>query len=123
MGLMLYLLEPGADKFSACLPADVKLDEVVSVQAPDSSDPNQAKSAKSLTVQDVLTKLKAYCKKGELVDGKGKPIYFYRLIGCWGNPPDDYQEQLERQAKKLEELRKKYTVIEILCALNPSQRI
>ena len=62
-----------------------------------------------------LIELKARCKSGRLVDAAGKQIYFYRLKGCWGNPPVDYQEILDQQGKELEKLRKRYTVIEMTC--------
>ena len=62
-----------------------------------------------------LKQLKARCRKGKLVDAKGKEIRFFRLQGCWGNPPEDYQEILTRQAQELENLRKQYRVIEMTC--------
>jgi hypothetical protein len=40
------------------------------------------------------------------------------VAGCWGNPPENYQEILDEQARKLAQLKKKYTVIEMSC--NPS---
>ena len=105
--------------FDACLPAGTNLEEVVT--------PAQAKFAdgaptKQLTVRDTLTRLKARCRKGKLVAGNGREIRFYRLIGCWGNPPADYEEQLAQQSKELERLKKKYVVIEIPCGpLDPRQ--
>jgi hypothetical protein len=65
-----------------------------------------------------LDKLDARCRAGKLVDGKNREIRFYQLQGCWGNPPPDYQEILIKQREELEELKRKYTVIEITC--NPS---
>lgn len=62
-----------------------------------------------------LKELKARCRKRKLVDARGREIRFYQLVGCWGNPPDDYQQQLERQAKELAKLRKRYRVIEMMC--------
>ena len=67
---------------------------------------------------DKLKELSARCRKHKLVDARGREIRFYQLVGCWGNPPDDYQQQLERQAKELVKLRKRYRVIEMTC--NPS---
>jgi hypothetical protein len=104
--------------FASCLPADVKLEEVVS--APPAKSAN-GKPAKQITVRDKLLSLKAHCKKGKLVAGNGREIRFYRLIGCWGNPPDDYEEQLKHQSEELARLKKKYTVVEIPCALDPRQ--
>jgi len=104
--------------FASCLPADTNLDEVVS--APQAKLTN-GKSAKQVTVKNKLISLKARCRKGKLVAGNGREIRFYRLIGCWGNPPDDYEEQLKRQSEELQRLKKKYTVVEIPCALDPRQ--
>lgn len=98
----------------SCLPSDVKPSEIV---APDSDKQDQVTKPK--TVKDRLTELKARCRKGKLIDSRGKEIYFLRLIGCWGNPPADYEEQLEAQRVKLRELQKKYTVIQIPCVANP----
>ena len=105
--------------FVACLPAEVELEEVVS--------PPQLKSAgvpasKPVTIKETLSRLKARCNKGKLTAGTGKEIRFYRLVGCWGNPPEDYQEQLTRQGEELQQLKKKYTVVEIPCSqVDPRQ--
>jgi hypothetical protein len=70
------------------------------------------------TIKQRLDKLDARCKSGKLVDGKNREIRFYQLQGCWGNPPPGYQEIMNRQREELEELKKKYNVVEITC--NPS---
>ncbi len=75
---------------------------------------------KKVTVKDRLVELKARCRKGKLLDSRGKQIYFYRLIGCWGNPPVDYLEQVEQQRIKLRQLQRRYTVIQIPCLADPS---
>ena len=59
--------------------------------------------------------LKARCDNGRLVDDGGKEIRFYPLTGCWGNPPIDAPETLDRQRTELEELSRRYTVIEMTC--------
>lgn len=100
-----------ADRFAGCLPEGVGLEEIVSV----SEDKSVSPVNKKVTIRETLRRLNARCKKGKLVDAKGREIYFFRLIGCWGNPPEDYQEQLTKQQEALERLRKKYTVIEISC--------
>jgi hypothetical protein len=105
--------------FVTCLPAGTNLEEVVSTPQLKST---AGKLSKRLTVRDTLSKLKAHCKKGKLVDGAGREIRFYQLVGCWGNPPEDYQQQLARQSQELQRLRKKYTVVEMGCAqLDPRQ--
>jgi len=99
------------DRFSGCLPHGVGLEEVVSSSAAKSV----VGAEKKVTIREALRQLNARCKRGKLVDGKGREIYFFRLIGCWGNPPEDYEEQLAKQQQALERLRKKYTVVEISC--------
>ena len=100
----------------SCLPAGIKPTDVVSTQA---AKPGANRDeVRTITVAQKVKELRARCRKGRLVDAGGREIRFYRLIGCWGNPPDDYQEQLERQAKELSKLRQRYRVIEMTC--NPS---
>src|SRR6266496_1379898 len=99
-----------------CLPSEIKPSDVVSAQtAKPGSDGGEVKA---ITVAQKLKQLRARCRKGKLVDANGREIRFYQLVGCWGNPPEDYQEILERQAKELASLRKRYHVIEMTC--NPS---
>ncbi len=94
-----------------CLPRGIKPTDVVSVLGVKPSSPK-------VTVEQKLGELRARCRKGKLVDGRGREIYFYSMKGCWGNPPADYQEILERQQQELSRLKKRYTVIEMTC--NPS---
>jgi len=84
-----------------CLPAGIKISDVVSPR---------------LTVEGRLIELQARCEHGRLVDVNGKEIRFYRLIGCWGNPPTDYRERLRQQRTELEGLKARYTVIEMTCS-------
>lgn len=99
-----------------CLPAEVKPDDVVSAELV--SKGRAGEVIKKVTVKEKLLQVNASCRNGKLVDGAGKEIYFYRLTGCWGMPPLDYEEILQRQAEELDALRKQYTVIEMTC--NPS---
>lgn len=100
-------------RFQKCLPEGIKLTDVVSAQII-SSDASGSVT-KKIVVEQKLIELKAQCKKGRLVDSKGREIYFYKLTGCWGNPPEGYEEILERQRKEIEELKKQYTVVEMTC--------
>jgi hypothetical protein len=100
----------GSQSFNSCLPKEVKPTEVVSARLAGSSS-----VLKKVTVRETLAQLKASCKKGKLVDAAGREIRFYRLEGCWGNPPADYQEILRKQSEELEKLKKQYTVIEMTC--------
>ena len=102
-----------------CLPAGIKPDTVVSSERVMSKG---STTTRTVTASQLLTKLRARCRKGKLIDVKGREIYFFRLIGCWGNPPEDYQELLERQRNELTRLKKKYTVIEITCSQNGDPR-
>jgi hypothetical protein len=106
-------------RFVVCLPAGIDLEEVVSTPQLKSTT---VTASKRVTVRETLSRLRARCKKGKLIDGAGREIRFYRLVGCWGNPPDNYQEQLARQNQELQRLKKKYTVVEISCAqIDPRQ--
>lgn len=88
-----------------CLPEDVRADEVVSYDV-------EGKS--SITVKKKLIELKARCRRGKLVDAKGREIRFFR-ISCWGNPPEDYLEIQKREGEALAELKKHYSVIVFGC--------
>lgn len=92
-------------RWRGCLPDGVTAGEVVSVNP----------SGTRLTVSRRLTQLKARCRRGQLVDARGRRIRFHRLEGCWGNPPADYLERMERQRQTLRDLKRRYTVIEMTC--------
>ncbi|MDQ3817472.1 MAG: hypothetical protein M3362_07250 [Acidobacteriota bacterium] len=94
-----------------CLPNGIEESTTVNVE-------QRGRATGRTTVKDRLKQLKARCRGRKLVDSKGRQIYFYRLTGCWGNAPSDYQEILERQRKEISDLKKRYTLIEIPC--NPS---
>ena len=94
----------------ACMQSGIQATDVVSAQTA-----KPGGKVVTVTVAQKLRELRARCRKGKLVDSKGTEIRFYQLVGCWGNPPDDYQEQLERQAEELAKLRKRYRVIEMTC--------
>ena len=103
------------DHFALCLPDGIKAGTVVSAERVKTGN---GSVVKIVTVTDTLLKLRARCKKGKLLDSTGKEISFYRLEGCWGYPPPDYQEVMERQRKELLALKQKYNVITLTC--NPS---
>lgn len=105
----------GPERFQECLPAGLRLSDVVSTT---NVKPGSRLEPKKITVGQKLIELKARCKNGKLMDGSDKEIRFYRLVGCWGNPPVDYQEILARQAAEIEKLKKRYIVVEMTC--NPS---
>jgi hypothetical protein len=100
-----------SDRFSGCLPKDVNLKSKIQEE---SSEPGSAKSKQKMTVEKKLIELGASCK-GKLVDKSSKEIRFVHLIGCWGNPPEDYQDQLDKQQAELSKLKEKFTVIAISC--------
>lgn len=104
--------------FAQCLPADIKLNDVV--DATTLRDPNgQPAGLRKVTAAQKLNELKATCSgHNKLVDGNEREIIFYHLTGCWGNPPPDYREILRKQQDEINRLKQQYTVIEMTC--NPS---
>lgn len=100
-----------AQKYSKCLPSDIKEDTVVGWDNPSNSE----RPATPITVRQSLAKLKARCVCDKLVDAKGKEIRFFQLKGCWGQPPPNYLEIMEKQRVDLYALKKKYVVIEMTC--------
>jgi hypothetical protein len=103
---------------AACLPADIKLSDVVDATSSGYAN-GQPAGLHKITVEQTLHELKATCNSdNKLVDGNGKQIVFYHLTGCWGNPPSDYQDILRKQREDINKLKEQYTVIEMTC--NPS---
>jgi hypothetical protein len=96
---------PSPAKSLSCLPKDVRADEAVSYGI---------KGKSILTVEKKLTEMKARCRRGKLVDARGREIRFFRS-SCWGNPPPDYQEIRQRENEELAKLKKHYAVIVFGC--------
>ena len=97
-----------ASAFAKCLPAGIKLSNVV-----------EAVNGQEITVEQKLRELNATCNGAkQLSDGKGKPIAFYQLQGCWGHPPPNHLEIMQKQRSEIETLKQRHTVIEMTC--NPS---
>ena len=115
VGFLLALVLPKTASCS-CLPQGIKCDSVVSATLA-----KPGGKVRRVTVEQKLRELRARCRRGKPVDTTGKDIYFYQLKGCWGNPPEDYQEILKRQNEELKNLRKRYRVIEMTC--NPSGQL
>ena len=95
-----------------CLSGDITPNTVVSAKRVQSAAGSRVVEE---TVQQRLDRIKARCRTGNLVDQKGRKIGFYKLEGCWGNPPADYLEILERQNNELRKMKRTFTVIEIQC--------
>lgn len=114
--LLSFLTIPAMAQSYKCLPGDIRLDTVAKTDRV-ATRAGQEKIEKTTIVQ-TLKKLKASCSGAKLVDNKRREIRFYRLQGCWGNPPQDYLEIMDRQRRELIDLKKKFTVVEITC--NPS---
>jgi hypothetical protein len=108
-----------SDSILPCLPKNVARDTLVSGDELKSA---RGETQKPVTVRDALRRIKARCRQGRLFDKTAREIYFFHLIGCWGNPPEDYQERLALQTREIQRLKAKYTVLEIPCApIDPRQ--
>jgi hypothetical protein len=92
----------------ACLPKGFQLKDRIS------DSPNAQTSKQPMTIGDRLVELKARCKRGKLVDGKGKEIRLFKF-SCFGNRPDNYKEIAQKESQELANLKKRYTVILIAC--------
>jgi hypothetical protein len=89
------------------LPAEVRLDTIAECEHG---------GFNKITVEDELIRVKAHvAEDGTLKDESDKPIEFFRLTGCWGNPPINVQQIADEQNRRLEELRKTHTVITLTC--------
>ena len=89
-----------------CLPEGYTSADVVSYR--------EKRKQAYVTIDDKLVELKAHCKEGKLVDGKGREIRFFKFA-CYGNPPIDYEELKQKELQELEKLQKKYCVIVMEC--------
>lgn len=110
---ILFFSIPALAQSYPCIQKDVKPGDIVSAKPKAGGN-----GIEKASVKQTLKKMKARCIKGKLIGSKGKEIRFFRLQGCWGNPPEDYLEIMANQERELAELRKKYAVIEMTC--NPS---
>jgi len=97
-----------------CLPDGIQLMDVVSADPV----PGKDNKIKTVTVKEKLRQLNVICRNRQLIDQSGRAVRFYRLQGCWGNPPSNYSEILKRQATAIRKLQSNFTVIEMTC--NPS---
>ena len=103
---------------AACLPSDIKLSDVVEATSAGVAN-GQPVELHKVTVEQRLRELKATCSSDKkLIDNSGKQIVFYRLTGCWGNPPMGAQEILRKQREEIDKLKQQHIVIELTC--NPS---
>ena len=96
-----------------CLPEDYKLTDIVSYRHKPEG------GTEHITIKDTLVKMKARCEEGKLIDHNGREIRFFK-IACFGNPPNDYDEIRQKEAERLAELQKDYTVIVLECDPNIS---
>jgi hypothetical protein len=111
----LFLYFNSSPSCCSCLPGGIKQTDPVSRVG---FKPSMQNGKRYITVGEKLAELKAHCRKGRLLDGAGREIRFFHLTGCWGNPPEGYQEILDKQARELARLKKRYAVIEMSC--NPT---
>jgi hypothetical protein len=78
-------------------------------------------SSGQTTVEKRLNELKARYKKGKLVDGAGREIRFFEPLcrGMSAGVEEDRKAQMEKDSE-LAALRKKYTVLVLLCSVSVS---
>jgi hypothetical protein len=99
---------PDRDAVAKLLPPEVRLDTVA-----------EADGSQKVTVEEELARVGARVgEDGTLQDARGRPVKFFRLTGCWGNPPGNYQQIIDEQNRALAEMRKTHCVITLTC--NPS---
>jgi hypothetical protein len=96
-----------AEQFT-CLPEGFTLTDIVAYRN------GQNGKEENLTIKDKLLELKAECRAGKLIDTNKKEIKFFRLA-CFGNPPADYEEIMQKQQEELRRLQQQYTVIILEC--------
>jgi hypothetical protein len=111
--LSLCLLASGQQRRPLCLPAGVKMTDVVLVEQTGAG--NVGRSGQPVRVRQKLSELKARCRRGKLVDARGKVIHFYRRTDCWGNPPFDASERSRQQDDEIKKLGQRYTVVVLAC--------
>src|SRR5712691_8046863 len=73
--VMFFFITPvtGSGRPLVCLPAGIRPDTIVTSERVMSKG---STSIRTITVGELLTKLRARCKQGKLVDGKSREIYF-----------------------------------------------
>jgi hypothetical protein len=102
----LFFSANASDSIS-CLPKDITQDTLVS---------GGESALRAVTVREALGRNGAWCEGDKLVDKTSREVYFFHLIGCWGNPPQNYQELLASQVREIASLKGRYTGLEIPCA-------
>ena len=98
-----------------CLPNSMKLSRAVGCDT-------TTQPAREVSLEETLVKTGARCKKGKLLDAKGKEIQFYTVQG-FGAPTAYAIETMRRQRTEIEELKRQYTVIEIPSRDQPCEPI
>ncbi len=116
--MVLSAREKDASSLSPCLPSDIRLQDVVYARAVKWYGGGRPPVVEKVTVAGKLKQIGARCLGGKLLDGSGREIRFYRLTGCWGNPPADYRDIMRKQGDAIRKLEEQYTVIKMTC--NPS---
>lgn len=106
------------NSLASCLPRGLQLSQVAEIATiPGTTGASDGRQP--VTIGEKLFLLGATCTaENKLIDAHRRPIVFFHLQGCWGNPPADYREIMDQQRHQLETLRASNSVIEITC--NPS---
>ena len=96
---------PSLGRFAKCFPPEISPRQVAVYGGP---------GKRNVTVEGVLTKLKARCSKDRLLDSRKKEIRFFKKT-CWGYPPPNYLELQAEESRQLTLLKASYTVVVIEC--------
>lgn len=113
LGVAACLFLSAMPVLAECLPDNIRAADVVGHKKVTTTSGRTY--GKKVTVKETLKILKSRCVSGRLVDHAGREIRFYRVQGCWGNPPADYLEIMDNQRKEIAALKKRYTVVEMTC--------
>ncbi len=113
LALCMFFSAHAFGQIAKCLPAGVGLTTIV--RYVEQKNGVEKTLANVVTVGDELKTVGGRCKNGTLKSKAGRPIRFYNLQGCWGNPPANYLEIIDEQKKEIERLKRTFTLIELTC--------
>lgn len=107
--LMKYV-QPTNTSYVYCIPPGINLNESVANEAM-----HDGWNEYNITIREKLSALGATCNGGILHAANGKPIYFYRMKGYWGNAPYNYEELRLAESNEIIGLSNQYELVLISC--------